>query len=222
MDSAAAKFLRHLQHVEQIIDDVAAGRRPMSFVFRKTRDFSGLAWRLERLSDEHESLKKEVGEKKFNLDAVLASMAEGVLVVSNSHVIRMVNDSFCKMFQLPAKPLGQTILHATRAAAVDEIIGETLERGAVQSREIAVTTPQSGDLHFSVNAVPPKEPATENTGVVVVFHDISRLRQLEEMRRRFCRQCLARTAHAAFDFARLPRKSARKSGARKKPSARKF
>ncbi len=179
------KFLRHLQHVEQIIDDVAAGRRSTSFVFRKTRDFSGLALRLEHLSDEHELLKKEVGEKKFNLDAVLASMAEGVLVVGDAHVIRMVNDSFCKMFQLPAKPLGQTILHATRAAAVDEIIREALEHGAVRSREIVVTTPNSGDRHFNVNAVPLKGTAAENTGVVAVFHDISRLRQLEEVRRDF-------------------------------------
>ena len=178
-------YLRHLRHAEEIIDAVAAGQRPASFVFHKTRDFSGLAWRLEHLSDEHELLKKQVEERKFNLDAILASMIEGVLVVSEKHVIRMVNDSFAKMFNVSADPGGQTILRATREAVIDEIVREALSQGAVESREITVNSPQSQTRHFSVNAVPLKNVAGGVTGVLAVFHDVSRLRQLEEVRREF-------------------------------------
>lgn len=178
-------FLSNLRQLRRIIDDVTAGQRPGSFVFRNARDFSGMAWRLEHLHEERELLKKEVAEKKFDLDVVLASMVEGVLVVDEKHAVRMVNASFLQMFPRSGHLIGQTILQAVREASVDELIRETLQRGAVQSRELALNAPQAEARYFSVNAVPLKNSVGEKTGVVAVFHDISRLRQLEEVRRDF-------------------------------------
>jgi len=178
-------FLLQLRSAERIIEEVAAGKKPATVALRRHRDFAGVAWRVEHLSEEHELLKQKFAEKTFNLDAILSSMIEGVLVVSKTHEIRVVNQSFCKMFNVPADALGQTVLRAVREAAVDEIIGETLDRGEVVAREISIATMQGEPRHYSVNSVPVKNPAGVTTDAVVVFHDISRLRQLEEVRREF-------------------------------------
>ncbi|MEA3186986.1 MAG: two-component system, OmpR family, phosphate regulon sensor histidine kinase PhoR [Chthoniobacter sp.] len=178
-------FLDHLRHVERILDDIAAGRQPSHFVFRNARDLAGLPWRLEHLSDEYDVLRKQVEERKSDLDAILASMTEGVLMVSERHVIRMVNHSFREMFGLADDPLGHTILQTLREIAVDRLVSEALENGGVRSREISLAGRSSETRFFSVNAIPINKAPGGAQAVVAVFHDVSRLHQLENMRREF-------------------------------------
>jgi two-component system phosphate regulon sensor histidine kinase PhoR len=105
------------------------------------------------------------------------------MVVDHDHRIRLVNDSFCRLFLLKADPRGQTILSAVRESSIEELIRATLETGEAQTREIS--PPYQPQCHFAASAVPLRETGGEISGVVSVFHDISRLRQLEEVRREF-------------------------------------
>jgi two-component system phosphate regulon sensor histidine kinase PhoR len=106
-------------------------------------------------------------------------MTEGVMVVDSGHVIRLVNDSLCRQFQIKSDPRGQSVLSALREASVEDLIRVTRESGTARTCEIS--PPHQPASHFSVSAVPLRDAA----GVVCVFHDISRLRQLEEVRREF-------------------------------------
>ena len=60
------------------------------------------------------------------------------------------------------------------------------------TRPLEITLPSSGEKTFEVNVVgipsPPREgerPAEETRGVIVAFHDISRLKNLERIRQDF-------------------------------------
>jgi len=177
------KFSRHWRHLNRIIDDLAAERQPASFVFLGSNRFGKLARKLESLADEQRGIRKRIDEEKFNFEAILASMAEGVLVVDNEHRIRLVNDSFCRLFQIKSDPRGQSVLSVVREASIEELIRATLASGGPQAREISPShLPQS---HFAANAVTLCDERGGVNGVVGVFHDISRLRQLEEVRREF-------------------------------------
>jgi two-component system phosphate regulon sensor histidine kinase PhoR len=177
------KFSRHWRHLERIVSDLAAGRRPSSFVFLGSPRFGKLARKLESLADEQMGIRKRIEEEKFNFEAILASMAEGVLVVDNEHRIRLVNDSFRRLFQIKSDPGGQSVLSAVRESSIEELIRATLAGGGPQAREISPAhLPQS---HFAASAVLLRDEHGAVNGVVGVFHDISRLRQLEEVRREF-------------------------------------
>ena len=177
------KFSRHWRHLDRIIGDLAAGRQPSSFVFLGSSRFGKLARKLESLADEQKGIRKRIEEEKFNFEAILASMAEGVLVVDNEHRIRLVNDSFRRLFQIKSDPGGQSVLSAVRESSIEELIRATLAGGGPQAREIS--PPHLPQSHFAANAVPPRDEHGAVNGVVGVFHDISRLRQLEEVRREF-------------------------------------
>ena len=177
------KFSRHWRHLERIIEDLAEGRRPASFVFLGSERFGKLARKLETLADEQKGIRKRIEEEKFNFEAILTSMAEGVLVVDNEHRIRLVNDSFCKLFQIKSDPRGQSVLSAVRESSIEELFRATLAGGGPQAREIS--PPQQPLSHFAASAVPLRDEHGRINGVVGVFHDISRLRQLEEVRREF-------------------------------------
>ena len=177
------KFSRHWRHLERIVTDLAEGRQPGGFVFLGSKRFGKLARKLESLADEQKGIRKRIEEGNFNFEAILTSMAEGVLVVDNEHRIRLVNDSFCRLFQIKGDPKGQSVLSAVREASIEELIRATLATGGPQSREIS--PPHLPQSHFTASAVPLRGEKGAINGVVGVFHDISRLRQLEEVRREF-------------------------------------
>lgn len=181
-----ARFLRGLGDVEKRVAGIAfaGAERP---VVPGTSDFASVARELDRLEIAHEALKRDIEQQRFNLRAILASMVEGVVVTDTHQVIRLVNDSFRAMFSCEGDPAGQTVLRATRQADLSELIREAATGEAVATREIAVAQPGShvAERFLSLNAAPMRDARGAVTGVVAVLHDVSRLRQLEEVRRQF-------------------------------------
>jgi two-component system phosphate regulon sensor histidine kinase PhoR len=181
------KYLNPWNRLEQMVNDLAEGKRPATFVFHGARRFMRVALSLEKLADEQTRLKRQMSEEEFNLQAILSSMVEGVMVVDTSHNIRLVNASFIKLFSLRNSPIRQSVLGALREASIEEILRATSQTGETQSREISIYGDgQAGQpRYFSVSSVPIKKNDGTIGGMVTVFHDISRLRQLEDIRREF-------------------------------------
>lgn len=180
-------YLLPWRQLEKMVNDLAEGKRPGSFVFHGARRFTRVALSIEKLADEQRRLKQQISEEEFNLQAILSSMVEGVMVVDNNHIIRLVSASFLKLFNLRSSPLQQSVLTALREAALEEILRETARTGETQSREITVLSDSVPPVerHFAVSVVPIKKADGKVTGMMAVFHDISRLRQLEDIRREF-------------------------------------
>ena len=180
-------FLHGLRQTEEMARAVMNGRQPLAEPLPGASDFSQLAQDLERLWRNQQTLKSDIQEQQFNLHAILASMVEGVVVVDGNQVIRSMNDSFRKMFSLETEPIGQTVVRATRQAALSELIRAAAKGQTVEVQEIAVAHPGSpvAERFLSVNAVPMRDEAGAVTGVVAVLHDVSRVKQLEEVRRQF-------------------------------------
>ncbi len=174
---------RDWARLERALDEMGEGRRPESFVFVGGGNFAQLAGRLERLAEAQERLQQEIRQGEGNLQKVLASMEEGVMVVDEEHVLQQTNPSFRKFFDLKNDPRGQTVLRALRETELEELIAVALASNEMQSREVSFNGTKP-PRHFSVNAVPMQDDAGR-PGVVAIFRDMSRLRQLEEVRREF-------------------------------------
>lgn len=180
-----ARFLRRLGEVERGVAALAAGaERPAG---PGGPHFARLARELDRLAATHAALRRDIQQQRFNFHAILTSMVEGVVVTDTQQVIRSVNDSFRAMFSFEGDPAGQTVLRATRQGELSELIRAAATGEALETREIAVAQPGShvAERFLSMNAVPMRDAAGAVTGVVAVLHDVSRLRQLEEVRRQF-------------------------------------
>lgn len=180
-------FLKGLRHAEEMARAVVNGEQPRIGAMPGGGDFSELAQELDRMWRGQQMLKSDIQEQRFNLHAILASMVEGVVVVDSNQVIRSMNDSFRNMFSLETEPIGQSVVRATRQAALSELIRAAAKGQTVEVREIAVAHPGSpvAERFLSVNAVPMWDEAGAVTGVVAVLHDVSRVKQLEEVRRQF-------------------------------------
>ena len=148
------------------------------------RRFVQNVWRLEQRVEELEAeqvrLRGQTEGEEFNLRTILASMAEGVMVVDAQHVLRLVNPSFISLFAPKGDPLGQTVLQLLREPEVEEMIAAALATGEPQTREVAMNGGWP-TRQFAIHSVPMRGAS----GVVTIFRDTTRLRQLEEVRREF-------------------------------------
>jgi two-component system, OmpR family, phosphate regulon sensor histidine kinase PhoR len=180
-------IMQGLERAEEMARAIVTGRQPDPGPLMGHGDFTQLSQELERIFREQQILKSDIQEQRYNLHAILASMVEGVVVVDVNQVIRLMNDSFRKMFSLDSTPIGQTVVRATRQAALSELIREAAKGETVEVREIAIAHPGSpvAERFLSVNAVPMRDERGAVTGVVAVLHDVSRVKQLEEVRRQF-------------------------------------
>jgi two-component system, OmpR family, phosphate regulon sensor histidine kinase PhoR len=118
---------------------------------------------------------------------LLANMVEGVLMVDSRHVVRLANDELLRLFGLRQNPVGRTVLEALREAQVEQVLRQTLESGTARREEIALQSSAGAEAtrHFEISAVPIRDAAGAIDGAVVVFHDLTRIKQLEVVRRDF-------------------------------------
>ena len=153
---------------------VAAGDFTGRAPDHETGEVGELAGALNQMSRQLETRLRELTNEKAHLAGILAGMTEGVLVVDAAGKIRLLNAALRQAFGLTDAALGKTVLEVFRDAGLAELIA-----GAPAARELTFLQP-AGRV-FTVQA----GQLTGTTGVVVVFHDISRLKQLENVRKDF-------------------------------------
>ena len=137
------RMARHWRHLGAMLDALAAGREPGSFVFLHGGHFSALTHPLGRLAEEQARLRGQSDREEFNLRTILASMEEGVMVVDGQHVLRLVSPSFSRIFEPKGEPLGQTVLQLLREPEIEAMIAAALKTGEPQTRDIAAKEPWS-------------------------------------------------------------------------------
>jgi len=135
---------------------------------------------LARQQKQHE---QTLAEKQAQQEALFNSMAEGVLVLDASGRIQLVNQSLRQFFGLKAEVRGKTILEAFRlqelAALVERLQREKLVRGW------ELELPGIEERWAEVSAAAVLDPQGVHHGIILVFHDLTRLKQLENTRQEF-------------------------------------
>lgn len=125
----------------------------------------------------------ELGADKSRLEVIIESITEGILVTGRDGRILLVNRALGRLLNLQANAQGRPAAEFVRQAAVQQAIDVCMQ----QSRGGALEVELGGGgtaRHLDVHVAPIIEDA-ECIGVVAVFYDITRLRQLERMRRDF-------------------------------------
>ena len=123
----------------------------------------------------------ELSRNRRLTDAILASMAEGVLVVDATGHVRMANEAIRRMLQFSESPVGRHYIELVRHPDVATRIEAALEHGRSSRVEITVnTSPWKVCLASTTRFV-----AADAPGVIVVLHDVSDYRRVEQIRQDF-------------------------------------
>ncbi len=121
-------------------------------------------------------------EERNLSSAILGSMVEGVAVVNAAERLLFANHGFAEILELDAPPQsGSALVEVVRQTELIEAVREVLKGAPRVESEIVTGTLRQHFFAVTVASV----RASENSGAVIVLHDITDLRKLERVRRDF-------------------------------------
>lgn len=171
-----------LREMSVVAKRIARGDFTQKITSESQDDLGDLGSALNQMAADLQNYVNEITHERDQLQAILNSMVEGVTVTDRNGQILLINQSFQKIFRVSKiivrksvkEVLGQTKLPEAIARAITE------KRDVVESIELTGPFRKSLEAHISVLG-----SKAEPSGAVVVFHDITRLKNLENVRRDF-------------------------------------
>jgi two-component system phosphate regulon sensor histidine kinase PhoR len=156
-------------------------------VFRYERKLRVAAGKNRRLALDYEqtlrSQRDLEDQAKAERQTLFNSMAEGVILLDRSARIQLVNQSLEKQFGLNVDVRGQTLLEAFRRPELADLMSRLETDHGVLSCEIEVGGAEV--RYLAVNAATVLDRESRPAGAILVLHDLTRIRQLENTRREF-------------------------------------
>src|SRR5208337_2236567 len=183
-------FVIYLRRMYLSINAISNLLKELSSGNLNARLFIGTSSRLEAIAHdiiafmEKTSMRLGFAEAEMQrMEAILRGMSDGVLITDTHDMVILANRTFKKLLSVTENIEGKQIMDVLRNVQLIEIVRKALESWEIISDEITVTR-GSRELHLIATAVP---IYSENSvsGTVLTLHDITRLRQLEEVRKDF-------------------------------------
>ena len=120
---------------------------------------------------------------KHRLETLLDSMIEGLVVLDVHGRITLANRAAETLFGFSRQMIGGTLLEAVRHHEVAALAARLGKETAILDHELRIEGPPPRVLQ--VNAVALRDNAGTEAGAMLVFHDLTRLRELEGARQEF-------------------------------------
>ena len=136
-----------------------------------------LAARIAELNEQHRQLE----ESGRLLETVFGTMIEAVIAIDREQKILFANPAARKLLDLGDENLdGKPVWEAIRSSGFDETVDAVLKEGGHHQKELQIARSSSSVL-LMASQLPGDPPA----GAVLVLHDVTDLRKLENLRRDF-------------------------------------
>src|ERR1700730_5818330 len=166
--------------VAEVVDEISHTKKPRTFLIGGGTVPRRVALALEEIFNRQQQLAQQVSKGESGTETILAAMQDGLLVVDAARHITLANQTFEELFGLRETFLGAPLLETIRDTTLDELIADVLLSGESMRLEI-----RTQGRELEVSAVPMKDDIGATAGVVVLFHDITQLKQIDEVRKDF-------------------------------------
>ncbi|NNN06262.1 MAG: HAMP domain-containing protein, partial [Elusimicrobia bacterium] len=184
---AAAALARSVSRpVAEMAD--AARRMAAGDYASRVRELGGdelgvLGATLNELAARVQATVGELSRDKAQLAAVLDQMTEAVVAVDAAGAVLVVNPALSRLLGVDAEAArGRRYIETLRHNGIVGLLGAVLREAKPRAQEVRLFAPE--ELTFDAHAAPLTQDGRA-AGALLVLHDITRLRRLEQVRRDF-------------------------------------
>lgn len=135
---------------------------------------------LRSLAENH---RREVDQITAQQEALFNSVVQGVLLLDPQGRVRMANRALVRLFGSENDLRGRTVIEALRHHQIQELAHRLRDEGCPVTEEIDLPGPPARHVEVTGTTVTDREGCRH--GMVLMFQDLTRLKQLEETRREF-------------------------------------
>lgn len=175
-------WLRPWRELEHLLATVRRGEQPVTFLLDGNAYARRVGLALEQLLLRQRDLDRQVRNDAAEMRAIFAALNDGLLVIDPAQHIRICNPAFEKLYGQSSIAAGTPLLNVVRDSDVLEPIREALDQRKARVAEVVAPDRKT---QLQVTAIPITPIAGKAAGIVALFHDVSRLKQTDEIRRDF-------------------------------------
>ncbi len=136
--------------------------------------------RLEELEQARKRMTQALNSRQ---QALFDSMAEGVVLLDRNARIELANRAFLTLFAVTTDLRSRTVLEALRLHELAELVESLGNQKQVLGYELKLQRPR--EQWLEVNGAALTDDQGQRTGTILVFHDLTQLKQLERTRQEF-------------------------------------
>jgi two-component system, OmpR family, phosphate regulon sensor histidine kinase PhoR len=178
------RLSRPLEEIKAGADRFAAGDLGHRLRVDGSLEIVSLADTMNRMAAQLDERIQTVLRQQNEREAMLSSMEEGVLAIDNEGTILSLNNACAALLgEESAKLRGRGIYEVIRKADLLEFIESALASASPVEGDVQIRGVQ--DRWVSAHGTVLHDPQQGKIGVLIVLHDVTRLRHLEEVRRDF-------------------------------------
>ncbi|MBM4325630.1 MAG: PAS domain-containing protein [Deltaproteobacteria bacterium] len=149
-----------------------------------SEEIDGLAEAMNIMAAQLDERVQTIANQRNELEAVLSDMVEAVLALDNEARIIRINRAAEELFGIKGElARGRPVGEAIRTTELKRFVNKAL--AAAEQVEAEIVVLGAPDRHLQAHGTPLNDSGGDRIGVLVVLNDITRMKNLEKMRRDF-------------------------------------
>jgi two-component system, OmpR family, phosphate regulon sensor histidine kinase PhoR len=156
-------------------------------IIRRALEKKELERRTRQLQEERERHLYDLAKEQSRTRTIINCMADGVLVTNRNLDVVLHNPALMRLLNLESNPVSPASLSDYISdPALVEVIGSICGMNAGKNELISQELSR-GKVHLRAVSAPVYGPSDQLIGSVTVFHEITRFKELDEMKSHFIR-----------------------------------
>jgi two-component system phosphate regulon sensor histidine kinase PhoR len=181
----AMKITKSVEEIAAFSREVKAGNFKTRLFLKEKGEIGELAKNINAMAHELKTRLEWSNEESHRMEELLKNMHDGFMLLDVQGKVLICNPAAKKVFGVERDIEGSPLLEVIRNVGLTDIMRKVTDKEESVVQEIEIAHPK--ELYLMATAVPfYYPPSSENvSGVMLSFYDITRLKQLEDMRKDF-------------------------------------
>lgn len=174
------KWIASWGQIEEVVTQIERGERPRTFLIENGGQAQRIGFRLEKIFNELEQLNNQVAKRESGLQTIFSAMQDALLLVDSNRQVILTNETFRKLFGVAEISVAMPLLEIVRNPTLEGVLTDAFRGNGPVRSELGLD-----DSQIELHAIATKNEAGEVTGALVLFHDITELKKMDQIRRDF-------------------------------------
>ncbi|EKM9528509.1 PAS domain-containing protein [Listeria monocytogenes] len=178
----ARKITRPVREIIEVSTDLANHKYDSRIHGKISGELQDLSISVNTLAESLETQMFEIKQNEQRLNAIVQNLVSGVMLINIDKQVIMTNRTMYQILgetEITGKPFYEVI----KSFALSQLIEGTFETKTIQQKEIILYFPREMILDASVSPILGENG--EITGIILLLHDITQIRHLENVRSEF-------------------------------------
>ncbi|ECQ5271622.1 cell wall metabolism sensor histidine kinase WalK [Listeria monocytogenes] len=178
----ARKITRPVREIIEVSTDLANHKYDSRIHGKISGELQDLSISVNTLAESLETQMFKIKQNEQRLNAIVQNLVSGVMLINVDKQVIMTNRTMYQILgetEITGKPFYEVI----KSFALSQLIEATFETKTIQQKEIILYFPREMILDASVSPILGENG--EITGIILLLHDITQIRHLENVRSEF-------------------------------------